>query len=650
MRILLLLTVMLCQLLTLYTFQAWAGPANSRAQVLAQPSGEQFLATLHGDEWFNWRTFETGSVILLGTDGFWQYATLKGNDLLPMGERVAIDPHPEGNLSVEGLINWRQEQLAESVETSLSLPSPGLITNATLDGVSLSTVETSLNPKTLCLLVEFSDIGLLHDEQTWSDFLFGDTGSINSYYREVSQADFAFEPAAERYGVSGDGIVRVMLPYPHPDTGSQITRDNQLIVRDALEAADPYVDYASFDSNGDGAISSAELHLVVVVSGYDASYGSGFPSIWAHWWSLSGKTIAKLDGVVLGDADFGGSYVQLGENQGDHMATIGIPAHELGHELGLPDLYDYDGSSLGVGVHSLMGTGCWAYVDGQYLGASPTHLDPWSKLKLDFVIARTVVSSDDLWLPAAATGQYDVVRVPSIDPNQYFLLENRQFTGFDQGLANVCNSGGIAVWHIDETVIAQRATSGINNDENHKGVDLEEANQGLLGYSQLDANEYRNYDHYYYLGNATLFAPDTVPGSNLYDGTVTGINVSVEESASDLMLGTLFLATADITPPLVSFTSPLDNIANVDLNETVIVLFNEDVVPGPNWGDMSLASPNGSVAVSCSLNGRILTLEPQTELTRGTSYTVVLPVAGVTDLVGNQFAESYSFGFTTSRH
>jgi len=57
MRILLLLTVMLCQLLTLYTFQAWAGPANSRAQVLAQPSGEQFFATLHGDEWFNWRTF-----------------------------------------------------------------------------------------------------------------------------------------------------------------------------------------------------------------------------------------------------------------------------------------------------------------------------------------------------------------------------------------------------------------------------------------------------------------------------------------------------------------------------------------------------------------------------------------------------------------
>ena len=55
-----------------------------------------------------------------------------------------------------------------------------------------------------------------------------------------------------------------------------------------------------------------------------------------------------------------GEWHQYSTTNG-HMCTIGIVAHELGHDaLGLPDLYDTssgNGTSAGVGGSCLMGSG-----------------------------------------------------------------------------------------------------------------------------------------------------------------------------------------------------------------------------------------------------------------------------------------------------
>jgi M6 family metalloprotease-like protein len=68
-------------------------------------------------------------------------------------------------------------------------------------------------------------------------------------------------------------------------------------------------------------------------------------------------TPPTLDGKVLGDSGHNGGYAQFGEIHLDHQATIGIMVHELGHDITWPDLYDTDGSSDGVGVWSIMGSG-----------------------------------------------------------------------------------------------------------------------------------------------------------------------------------------------------------------------------------------------------------------------------------------------------
>ena len=60
---------------------------------------------------------------------------------------------------------------------------------------------------------------------------------------------------------------------------------------------------------------------------------------------------------------------------------MGVYAHEFGHILGLPDLYDYGYESEGVGAWTVMAGGSWARYPNylQYNGNTPVHLDAWDK-------------------------------------------------------------------------------------------------------------------------------------------------------------------------------------------------------------------------------------------------------------------------------
>ena len=80
---------------------------------------------------------------------------------------------------------------------------------------------------------------------------------------------------------------------PHPNTGRNIDTPNRLATREAILAADPYVDYASYDVDRDGVVSNVELHLTVVAAGQEASYDccSGAKIVWGHRWALYGDEV-----------------------------------------------------------------------------------------------------------------------------------------------------------------------------------------------------------------------------------------------------------------------------------------------------------------------------------------------------------------------
>jgi immune inhibitor A len=158
---------------------------------------------------------------------------------------------------------------------------------------------------------------------------------------------------------------------------------------------------------------------------------------------------------------------------------VGVFAHEFGHVLGLPDLYDYGYDSDGVGMFSLMAGGSYGrdIQNRNYSGNTPVHPDAWSKTFLGFAEPIEVTKNSTLTIRPSATSPdiYKVV-VPGSNGREYFLLENRQQIGFDAGLAyNVDGSNlhGLVVYHVVEDILARnfsRPNEAQNWDNNHLGL------------------------------------------------------------------------------------------------------------------------------------------------------------------------------------
>ena len=531
-------------LAVLLSTSAHASPAAPIKITLKQPDGKTFYARQFGDEWNNgFETSEGYTIVRARGTRRWEFAT-KGprGTLQPSGRMVGLESPPA--------VKEHLRSDAVSVSRSPQVQGPAL------------SIPNTGTQKNLVILLKFPDQAAVGSTPAqWNAKFFGASNSVKSYYQEVSYGKLNMAPAAESHGTANDGVVGwLTMSYNHPNTAtSPPGTANQQLARDAVQAANPYVNYAAFDSNSDGFLSSRELHVTVIVAGYEASYDSTCgKSVWGHRWSLSGTQQPTVDGVVFGDAAHGGGYTEFGEWHCDHMATIGIMVHELGHDLYLPDLYDTnpaDGTSAGVGKWSVMGDD-WSALPGNYQGTSPSHFDAWSKSYEGWITpqrASGIQTIDQAETNATAIqlrdnpNGVDWTYNNSSGTGEYFLVENRQKVGFDAALPGC----GLLVWHIDET---RPYGSNANADETHKLVDVEEAD----GINQLDGNVNRGDagDPYPGSTNNISFNGTSNPNSKLYNGTSSGV---ASENMNGLCSSTM---SATITDPGVTQRPANNDFAN----------------------------------------------------------------------------------------
>ena len=341
------------------------------------------------------------------------------------------------------------------------------------------------------ILASFTNRGPVgSNEDMWSQSFFGVNRQRPPLLREVSYGQLTLTPAQEGFGRANNGVVGWLnLGYPTPTP--RATPAMPIAVSPATPSSPPRptlttpptMPTMTGASPPPSCMSSSSSPATRPATAERIQYRCGH-SVWGHQWSLYGSVPAPtVAGVVVGGdpdggyTEFGEWHCRSGETPG-HMATIGIMVHEMGHDINWPDLYDTDGSSYGVGVWSIMGSGSWRYVAPGYAGSTPSHPDAFLKWYQGWLVPEQIVgTAGSVSLSQIETTQRAVQLLNNpggVDwsfnqhsgTGEYFLLENRQTYGYDAGLPGC----GLLIWHIDET---RTATNAANATDSRRLVSLD---------------------------------------------------------------------------------------------------------------------------------------------------------------------------------
>lgn len=262
-----------------------------------------------------------------------------------------------------------------------------------------------------------------YNRQHFQDMYFGtgkNTESVKKYYEKQSSG---------RYSVDGEVSDWVKVPYNEARYGNNACGSSNCssvwnIVSDGLNSwvaqqkaagrtdAQIKADVAQFDQwdrydfDGDGDFNEPDGyidHFQIVHAGEDESAGGGVQgtdAIWAHRWyafgtdaGATGPAQNKLGGAQIGNTGIWvGDYTVQPENGG-----LGVYAHEYGHDLGLPDLYDTQGGENSTGFWTLMSSGSWLGTGKKEIGDLPGDMTAWDKLQLGWLKYDTAKAATSSW-------------------------------------------------------------------------------------------------------------------------------------------------------------------------------------------------------------------------------------------------------------
>jgi len=254
-------------------------------------------------------------------------------------------------------------------------------------------------------------------ESYYQDLLYSTAPGVNS------MANFYIEQSSNRYTVTGDVTDWVRVRYNEARYGTNacggiVCSTVWYFVQDSVNAwydaarADgmskaeinaylsQYDVWDRYDYDGDGNFDEPDGYIdhfqsVHAGEGEEAGGGAfGEDAIWSHRWyafyNLIGSTgpdFNQFGGIRIGKSDYWvGDYTIEPENGG-----VGVFAHEFGHDLGLPDLYDTAGNTCGsacensTGFWTLMSSGSWGNDGTEDIGSKPTHMGAWEKFQLGWL-------------------------------------------------------------------------------------------------------------------------------------------------------------------------------------------------------------------------------------------------------------------------
>jgi len=539
-------------------------PAAPHFIELQQSDGTKFPARQWGDEHSHgWETDTGHTIVHDQSSKSWTYAVKDKDGKLTSSSILVQKSYPP---PVDIQKNLRPlkvspiQVIGKSTAASSSLPQ-----------LAAPVTGTKSLP---VILIGFTDAPFTKTKENFDNLLFGSTGNtMKNYYLQNSYNQLTVNGGAS--GVYGPVTANnTQAYYGGNDANGDDKFPGTLVYEAVSKAAANGFKFAPFVDQ----TKSCYVDVVMIAhqgTGEEASFITP-NDIWSHSWDLNS---AQSNGhssngeFVTNEActyPGGGGFIKVNNyviqpelatpNPNGLLIGVGVYAHEYGHAIGLPDLYDTDYSSEGAGDWTLMAGGSWlgpqtpfVWNGSNYtkiIGDSPAHLDAWSKYYLGWISPTNisgVSSNQPVTAASSASPNFYVLGTGTPTSGEYFLVENRQKSGFDSYL----NGSGLLVWHIDGTTISGLFPSNaINNNECISStLGACSGSSTHFGVTLIQADNYKNLENGINSGDATdpfyspkTFSDATAPNSKLWNGTASSVSISAISASATTMTATFSIA------------------------------------------------------------------------------------------------------------
>ena len=454
--------------------------ARRGTTTVTQPDGTTLTVRLVGDERMHFTLTDDGKLLKRDADGQYSYARIDTRGrLVSTGIKAAdaaMRTAAQANFATSvtslntaeiGKLRRADGQRQRCLNNAFTLQRAA-VNNAAIGaaaagentlpqsglGLFSTRVPSKGNVRGLILLVQYSDVKFSNSTSYYSNgaaAYFRDlanqegfsqqdgTGSARDYF--VSQSAGQFVPDFDVYG-----------PYTLPNNRAYYGANNyydddsraELMLVDAVKLADAEIDFSRYDYNNDGYVD----FVFVFYAGRGEADGGGEDTVWPHSWELASSDL--IDALPVADGKKLNTYACSCEieNAGSAYQTILKPAgigtfsHEFSHVLGLPDLYATDygsGANYTPAEYSILDYGPY-----NNSGRTPPAYSMFERNALGWSVPEVLNGTSQFCTlaPLQDSNQGYIIQTP--DTNDFFLLENRQLTGWDTYIPG----HGLLAWHV----------------------------------------------------------------------------------------------------------------------------------------------------------------------------------------------------------
>lgn len=428
----------------LFAFGAAANavPAKKLQKVITLTNGTQVSVELRGDEYLSWWE---------GTDGTAYRATADENVF------EAFDLEAQKPAAAARRARAEQGRVARLARVKNSLKGA----DDKMRGLGGDHITYKGVKKGLVVLVDFKNKKFAdgHDLEYYKNVINGKdfsdeeegyVGSVRDYFLAQSNGQFELD-----FDVVGPVTMSKNYGYYGNDGAYQKDEKVYEMIKEACDGIQDKVNLKDYDWDGDGEADQ----VFFLYAGLGQASGGSPGTIWPHESELRYWPCGVLSYSTGKINTYACANELQPETQGSSRyisAGIGTICHEFSHCLGFADMYDTTGGGgYGMSVFDVMDQGSY---NGN--GFVPCNYTAFERIYAGWVEAIELVD------PATVKDMKSVsdygrpfIMYNYKNTNEYFLLENRQNTGWDKGLYG---SNGLLIVHVNY-VPSRWANNSVNS-------------------------------------------------------------------------------------------------------------------------------------------------------------------------------------------